>query len=133
MTHWRDATTPGFGGASSGVMAEIGLIAQIAASSPAAAGEGAEPSQSPARPRRAMCRQRRSATCASRPFTGVRVGGVLSDVVGRNGRRMVDGLARGIDPDAILMDDALWRSWERFVPPDRGLALVADVAMGRAG
>ena len=34
--------------------------------------------------------------------SGVRVGGVLSDVFGRNGRRILDGLARGLDPDAIL-------------------------------
>lgn len=34
--------------------------------------------------------------------SGVRVGGVLSDVFGRNGRRILDGLARGCDPDAIL-------------------------------
>ena len=34
--------------------------------------------------------------------SGVRVGGVLSDVFGANGRRILDGLARGLDPDAIL-------------------------------
>ena len=34
--------------------------------------------------------------------SGVRVGGVLSDVFGANGRRILDGLARGVDPDAIL-------------------------------
>ncbi len=34
--------------------------------------------------------------------SGVRVGGVLSDVFGRNGRRILDGLARGVDPEAIL-------------------------------
>ena len=33
--------------------------------------------------------------------SGVRVGGVLSDVFGRNGRRILDGLAQGA-PDAIL-------------------------------
>ena len=34
--------------------------------------------------------------------SGVRVGGVLSDVFGRNGRRILDGLAQGLDPDVIL-------------------------------
>ena len=34
--------------------------------------------------------------------SGVRVGGVLSDVFGANGRRILDGLAQGLDPDAIL-------------------------------
>ena len=34
--------------------------------------------------------------------SGVRIGGVLSDVFGANGRRIVDGLARGLDHDAIL-------------------------------
>ena len=34
--------------------------------------------------------------------SGVRIGGVLSDVFGRNGRRILDGLAQGCDPDAIL-------------------------------
>ena len=34
--------------------------------------------------------------------SGVRIGGVLSDVFGTNGRRILDGLARGLDPDAIL-------------------------------
>ena len=34
--------------------------------------------------------------------SGVRVGGVLSDVFGANGRRILDGLARGLDPNAIL-------------------------------
>ena len=34
--------------------------------------------------------------------SGVRVGGVLSDVFGANGRRILDGLAQGCDPDAIL-------------------------------
>ena len=33
---------------------------------------------------------------------GVRVGGVLSDIFGRNGRAILDGLAAGDDPDAIL-------------------------------
>ena len=33
---------------------------------------------------------------------GVRIGGVLSDVFGANGRRILDGLARGVDPEAIL-------------------------------
>ena len=34
--------------------------------------------------------------------SGVRVGGVLSDVFGRNGRRILDGLAKGLDHGAIL-------------------------------
>ena len=34
--------------------------------------------------------------------SGVRVGGVLSDVFASNGRRILDGLAQGGDPDAIL-------------------------------
>ena len=34
--------------------------------------------------------------------SGVRVGGVLSDVFGRNGRRILDALAEGLEPDAIL-------------------------------
>lgn len=34
--------------------------------------------------------------------SGVRVGGVLSDVFGTNGRRVLDGLAEGLGPDAIL-------------------------------
>ena len=34
--------------------------------------------------------------------SGVRVGGVLSDVFGRNGQRILDGLARGLDHHAIL-------------------------------
>ena len=34
--------------------------------------------------------------------SGVRVGGVFSDVFGANGRRILDGLARGCDPDAVL-------------------------------
>lgn len=34
--------------------------------------------------------------------SGVRVGGVLSDVFGSNGRRILDGLARGLDPEVIL-------------------------------
>ena len=34
--------------------------------------------------------------------SGVRVGGVLSDVFGTNGQRILDGLARGLDPKAIL-------------------------------
>ena len=34
--------------------------------------------------------------------SGVRVGGVLSDVFGANGRRILDGLAQGLDHDAIL-------------------------------
>ena len=33
---------------------------------------------------------------------GVRLGGVLSDIFGRNGRRVVDGLAEGVEPEAIL-------------------------------
>ncbi len=35
--------------------------------------------------------------------SGVRVGGVLSDVFGRNGRRILDGLARGLGHEAILV------------------------------
>ena len=34
--------------------------------------------------------------------SGVRVGGVLSDVFGANGRRILDGLARGLGPETIL-------------------------------
>ena len=34
--------------------------------------------------------------------SGVRVGGVLSDVFGTNGRRILHGLAQGLDHDAIL-------------------------------
>ena len=34
--------------------------------------------------------------------SGVRVGGVLCDVFGRNGRRILDGLAKGLDHGAIL-------------------------------
>ena len=34
--------------------------------------------------------------------SGVRVGGILSDIFGRNGRRILDGLAQGLDPEAIL-------------------------------
>ena len=34
--------------------------------------------------------------------SGVRVGGVLSDVFGRNGRRILDGLVRGLNPETIL-------------------------------
>ena len=34
--------------------------------------------------------------------SGVRVGSVLSDVFGRNGRRILDGLAKGLDHGAIL-------------------------------
>lgn len=34
--------------------------------------------------------------------SGVRVGGVLSDVFGTNGQRILDGLARGLEPEAIL-------------------------------
>ena len=34
--------------------------------------------------------------------SGVRVGGVLSDIFGMNGRRMVDGLAEGLEPETIL-------------------------------
>ena len=34
--------------------------------------------------------------------SGVRVGGVLSDVFGTNGRRILDGLARGLDAEVIL-------------------------------
>ena len=34
--------------------------------------------------------------------SGVRVGGVLSDIFGTNGRRVVDGLAEGVEPGAIL-------------------------------
>ena len=33
---------------------------------------------------------------------GVRVGGVIADVFGRNGRRILDGLAEGLERDAIL-------------------------------
>ena len=34
--------------------------------------------------------------------SGVRIGGVLSDIFGMNGRRVLDGLAEGLEPDAIL-------------------------------
>ena len=34
--------------------------------------------------------------------SGVRVGGVLSDVFGRNGQRILDGLVRGLEPEDIL-------------------------------
>lgn len=34
--------------------------------------------------------------------SGVRVGGVLPDIFGTNGRRVVDGLAEGLEPAAIL-------------------------------
>ena len=34
--------------------------------------------------------------------SGVRVGGILSDIFGANGRRILDGLAKGLEHDAIL-------------------------------
>ena len=34
--------------------------------------------------------------------SGVRVGGVLSDVFGKNGRRVLDGLAAGLERDTVL-------------------------------
>ena len=34
--------------------------------------------------------------------SAVRIGGVLSDIFGMNGRRVLDGLAEGLEPDAIL-------------------------------
>ena len=34
--------------------------------------------------------------------SGVRVGGILSDIFARNGRRILDGLARGLDHNTIL-------------------------------